>query len=55
MIYNICKVVPNYDDTDCLEEILDFYSNTGYKLVSSVIGKNKYFSDVMYLFFTKEE
>jgi hypothetical protein len=47
-------VVPisNYS-TDALQKKLNRYGNEGYKFVNSVMAKNKYGVEVMYLFFVK--
>ena len=50
---NIVATVSNYA-TDRLPKVLENYGQNGFQLVSSVIAKNKYDCDVMYLFFTKE-
>lgn len=54
MVRNAYEVVSNYA-TDALQETLNKYAKSGYKLVSVVMAKNKYNCEVMYLFFTKEE
>lgn len=50
---NIVAVVSNYA-TDELPKALERHGQNGFQFVNSVIAKNKYFVDVMYLFFTKE-
>lgn len=40
--------------TSALEEVLDAFSNEGYKLVSTQMAKNFYGTEVMYLFFTRK-
>jgi hypothetical protein len=40
--------------TPVLEEVLDAFSNEGYKLVSTQMAKNLYGVEVMYLFFTRK-
>ena len=50
---NIVETVSNYA-TNSLQDTLIDYGNNGYKLVNSILAKNKYGVDVMYLFFTKE-
>lgn len=50
---NIMTTVSNYA-TSNLDEVLTQYGKVGFKLVNAVMAKNKYGSEVMYLFFTKE-
>lgn len=50
---NIVVQVSNYA-TDALQETLSKYGNRGFKLVNTIMAKNKYNIDVMYLFFTRE-
>jgi hypothetical protein len=50
---NIVVTVSNYA-TNYLYETLNDYGQQGFKLVNVVMAKNKYYCDVMYLFFTKE-
>ena len=54
MIDNQVAVVSNYA-TEALQETLYTYSENDYKLVNTILAKNKYGVDVMYLFFTKEK
>lgn len=49
---NISVVVSNYA-TDALNKTLYDYGQLGFKLVNTIIAKNKYDVYVMYLFFTK--
>lgn len=51
-VYNTYCEVSNYC-TDALWKALDDYASMGFSLVSTLIAKNKYGVDVMYLFFTK--
>lgn len=51
-VYNTYCVVSNYA-TDALRRELDHYANIGFSLVSTLMAKNKYGVDVIYLFFTK--
>lgn len=51
---NIVDTVSNYSTSD-LENVLEYYGDEGYKLVSVQMAKNKYGAEVMYLFFTREE
>lgn len=51
---NIVDTVSNYSTPD-LENVLEYYGDKGYKLVSVQMAKNKYGAEVMYLFFTREE
>ena len=54
MIYeNVVQIVSNYA-TDALQDTLSNYGSRGFKLVNTIMAKNKYNIDVMYLFFTKE-
>lgn len=53
MIDNQVAVISNYA-TEALQETLHMYSENDYKLVNTILAKNKYNVDVMYLFFTKE-
>ena len=53
-VSNTYEVVSNYC-TDALQETLDYYGNRRYSLVSTMMAKNKYKVDCMYLFFTKVE
>ena len=53
MIDNKVIVVSNYA-TEALQETLDTYAKNNFKLVNTILAKNKYNVDVMYLFFTKE-
>lgn len=50
---NVFFQVSNYA-TDTLQETLSRYGELGFKLVNTMMAKNKYGVDVMYLFFTKE-
>lgn len=50
---NVVCQVSNYA-TDALQETLLEYGMYGFKLVNTIIAKNKYNVDVMYLFFTRE-
>lgn len=40
--------------TSALEEVLDTFSNEGYKLVSTQMAENLYGVEVMYQFFTRK-
>ena len=53
MIDNQVAIVSNYA-TKALQETLYEYSKNNYKLVNTILAKNKHGVDVMYLFFTKE-
>ena len=52
MVENICVTVSNYA-TNVLKEILDFYGEKGFSLVSTQMALDKYGSQVMYLFFVR--
>ena len=53
-IINTYETVGNYC-TEWLQKTLSKYAEHGFKLVSTMMAKNRYGVDVMYLFFTKEE
>ena len=46
--------VSNYA-TDELQRVLTQYNEAGYRLVTALLAKNRYNTDVMYLFFTRDE
>lgn len=50
---NVVAQVSNYATTN-LDEVLNQYGQSGFKLVNVVMAKNRFGVDVMYLFFTKE-
>ena len=50
---NVYCQVSNYN-TDALQKTLLRYGEQGFKLVNTMMAKNKYGVNVMYLFFTKE-
>ena len=50
----VVETVSNYA-TSALEETLNKYGHRGFKLVSTIMGKNKYGAEVMYLFFEYSE
>ena len=52
MVENICVTVSNYA-TNVLQEILSFYGEKGFSLVSTQMALDKYGSQVMYLFFVR--
>ena len=52
MVENVCVTVSNYA-TNVLKEILDFYGEKGFSLVSTQMALDKYGSQVMYLFFDR--
>ena len=52
MVENICTTVSNYA-TEALQDTLNFYGKEGFSLVSTQMALNKYASEVMYLFFTR--
>lgn len=52
MAKNKCVIVSNYATSE-LDNVLDMMGENGYSLVSTLIAKNEYGIDVMYLFFTK--
>ena len=51
---NTVITVSNYA-TDELPKVLLKYGELGFKLVNTIMAKNKYDVDVMYLFFTREK
>lgn len=51
---NVVVTVPNYE-TSALQRRLEEYGKAGYKLVSTQMAKNIYGTEVMYLFFVREE
>ena len=51
---NIVDIVSNYSTSD-LENVLEYYGDKGYKLVSVQMAKNKNGAEIMYLFFTRQE
>ena len=53
MIENKVVTIANYA-TKYLQRTLTDCANDGYKLVSSVIGRDRYNVPVMYLFFVRE-
>lgn len=52
MVKNKCVVVSNYATSE-LDRVLNTMGEDGYSLVSTLIAKNKYGIDAMYLFFNK--
>ena len=52
MVENICVTVSNYV-TEVLQEILSFYGEKGFSLVSTQMALDKYGCQVMYLFFDR--
>lgn len=52
MVENVCVTVSNYA-TEALQEILNFYGEKGFSLVSTQMALNKYGCQVMYLFFVR--
>ena len=52
MVENVCVTVSNYA-TQVLQEILNFYGEKGFSLVSTQMALNKYGIQVMYLFFVR--
>ena len=52
MVENVCVTVSNYA-TQVLQEILNFYGEKGFSLVSTQMASNKYGCQVMYLFFAR--
>ena len=52
MVENICVTVSNYA-TEVLQEILSFYGEKGFSLVSTQMALDKYGCQVMYLFFVR--
>ena len=52
MVENVCVTVSNYA-TNVLKEILDFYGEKDFSLVSTQMALDKYGSQVMYLFFVR--
>lgn len=50
---NFSVQVSNYATSE-LNKTLNHYGTLGFKLVNTIIAKNKFGCDVMYLFFTKE-
>lgn len=53
MIENLCVTVSNYA-TGVLQEILNFYGEKEFSLVSTQMALDKYGSQVMYLFFVRQ-
>ena len=53
-VINKVATVSNYA-TDNLDKVLIRYGDNGYTLVSALLAPNKFNTQVMYLFFTKEE
>lgn len=51
---NVCEVVSDYCSST-LSATLEGYGDDGYRLVSTVMAKNRYGVEVMYLFFTLDE
>ena len=52
MVKNKCVTISNYATSE-LNKALNIMGEDGYSLVSTLIAKNEYGIDVMYLFFTK--
>ena len=52
MVENVCVTVSNYA-TEVLQEILSFYGEKGFSLVSTQMALDKYGCQVMYLFFVR--
>ena len=52
MVKNKCVTISNYATSE-LNKVLNIMGEDGYSLVSTLIAKNEYGIDVMYLFFTK--
>lgn len=52
MVKNKCVTISNYATSE-LNKVLNIMGENGYSLVSTLIAKNEYGIDVMYLFFTK--
>ena len=52
MVENICVTVSNYE-TEVLQEILSFYGEKGFSLVSTQMVLDIYGCQVMYLFFNR--
>lgn len=53
MIHNTYTIISNYC-TNALQDTLNEYGEHGYKLVNTMMVKNKCGIEEMYLFFTKE-
>lgn len=53
MVDNQVVKVSNYA-TNALQDTLYGYAGKGYKLVNTILARDKYGVNVMYLFFTKE-
>lgn len=51
--YNTYYKLSNYCNGALLEEILNKYADYGFSLVSTLMVKDEYDIEVMYLFFTK--
>ena len=49
---NVVVSISNYA-TDALQKALNVWGNKGYKFVNSVMARNRYGVEVMYLFFVK--
>ena len=52
MVENKCVTISNYVTSE-LNKVLNIMGENGYSLVSTLIAKNEYGIDIMYLFFTK--
>ena len=52
MVKNKCVTISNYATSE-LNKVLNIMGENGYSLVSTLIAKNEYEVDIMYLFFTK--
>ena len=52
MVKNKCVTISNYATSE-LNKALNIMGEDGYSLVSTLIAKNEYRIDVMYLFFAK--
>ena len=53
MVENVCVTVSNYA-TEALKDTLNLYGKEGFSLVSTQMALNKYGSQVMYLFFVRD-
>ena len=53
MVDNQVVKVSNYA-TNALQDTLYRYAGKGYKLVNTILARDKYGVNVMYIFFTKE-
>lgn len=53
MVENVCVTVRNYA-TEELQKTLETYSKEGFALVSTQLAIDKYYCNVMYLFFVRK-